>query len=165
MVTETDKTPEGAVPSDKDPGKDRSTPSDRDLAAGLGTQMSRLVKVMRKEARNDEQLSLTERSTLSNIYHFAPILPGELAAMEKVTTQAMSQVINQLLEQGLIEKNTSTEDRRKSIITLTDKGRQLVRRRKREKEEWLSRSISDKLSPEERQVLIAAVVILTKLAG
>ena len=86
----------------------------RDLAAGLGTQMSRLVKQMRREARNDEHLSLTERSTLSLIYNLAPILPGELAAMEKVTTQAMSQVINQLLAQELIDKTTSTQDRRKS---------------------------------------------------
>lgn len=153
MCNETDRALEG------------SATSDRDLAAGLGTQMTRLVKVMRKEARNDEQLSLTERSTLSNIFHLGPILPGELAAMEKVTTQAMSQVINQLLQQELIDKTTSTEDRRKSIITLSEKGKQLVERRKREKEEWLSRSISEKLSPEERQVLIAAVVVLTKLAG
>lgn len=137
----------------------------RDLASGLGTQMSRLVKQMRREARNDEHLSLTERSTLSLIYNLAPILPGELAAMEKVTTQAMSQVINQLLLQELIEKTTSTEDRRKSILTVTGKGRELVERRKREREEWLSRSISDKLSPEERAILTEAVVILTKLAG
>jgi DNA-binding MarR family transcriptional regulator len=137
----------------------------RDLAAGLGTQMSRLVKQMRREARNDEHLSLTERSTLSLIYNLAPILPGELAAMEKVTTQAMSQVINQLLAQELIDKTTSTQDRRKSILTITDKGRLLVERRKREREEWLSRSISDKLSAQERAVLTEAVVILTKLAG
>jgi DNA-binding MarR family transcriptional regulator len=137
----------------------------RDLAAGLGTQMSRLVKQMRREARNDEHLSLTERSTLSLIYNLAPILPGELAAMEKVTTQAMSQVINQLLAQELIDKTTSTQDRRKSILTITDKGRLLVERRKREREEWLSRSISDKLSAQERAVLTDAVVILTKLAG
>jgi DNA-binding MarR family transcriptional regulator len=150
---------------DRDLEPDGSTLSDRDLAAGLGTQVSRLVKLMRKESRNDEQLSLTERSTLSNIYNLGPILPGELASMEKVTTQAMSQVINQLLEQGLIEKNTSTEDRRKSIITLTEKGRLLVQRRKREKEEWLSRSISDKLNAAERQVLIEAIAILTKLVG
>jgi DNA-binding MarR family transcriptional regulator len=139
--------------------------SDTDIATGFRSEMYRLLKVLRKETRNDELLSLTERSTLAQIYQHTEILPGELAAMEKVTTQGMSQIINHLLEMGYILKTPSAEDRRKVIVTLTDAGKKLVRQRQQEKQEWLSRRITEKLTLKEKQTLTDAIDILTKLIG
>jgi DNA-binding MarR family transcriptional regulator len=137
--------------------------SDVDLAAGLRTQVSRLVKLLRRETRNDDLLSLTERATLSRIHEYGEILPGELAALEKVSTQAISQVLNRLIDLGLIRRTPSEEDRRKVIITLTESGKRGVRQRLQEKQEWLARSITDKLSAREKQVLSEAIDILDKL--
>ena len=139
--------------------------SDMDLATRLRSEMYRLVKVLRKETRNDELLSLTERSTLALVYQYTEILPGELALLEKVTTQAMSQIINHLLELGLILKTPSEADRRKVIVTLTDAGKKLVRQRQAEKQEWLNRRIAETLSAKEKQTLAEAIHILTKLIG
>ena len=136
-----------------------------DLATRLRSEMYRLVKVLRKETRNDELLSLTERSTLALVYQHTEILPGELALLEKVTTQAMSQIINHLLELGLILKTPSEADRRKVIVTLTDAGKKLVRQRQAEKQEWLNRRIAETLSAKEKQTLAEAIHILTKLIG
>ena len=136
-----------------------------DLATRLRSEMYRLVKVLRKETRNDELLSLTERSTLALVYQYTEILPGELALLEKVTTQAMSQIINHLLELGLILKTPSEADRRKVIVTLTDAGKKLVRQRQAEKQEWLNRRIAETLSVKEKQTLAEAIHILTKLIG
>ena len=136
-----------------------------DLATRLRSEMYRLVKVLRKETRNDELLSLTERSTLALVYQYTEILPGELALLEKVTTQAMSQIINHLLELGLIIKTPSEADRRKVIVTLTDAGKKLVRQRQAEKQEWLNRRIAETLSAKEKQTLAEAIHILTKLIG
>jgi DNA-binding MarR family transcriptional regulator len=139
--------------------------SDMDIATRFRSEMYRLLKVLRKETRNDELLSLTERSTLALIYQHTEILPGELAAMEKVTTQGMSQIINHLLEMGYILKTPSDEDRRKVIVTLTEAGRKLVRQRQQEKQEWLSRRISEELNAKQKQTLTDAIDILTKLIG
>ena len=136
-----------------------------DLATRLRSEMYRLVKVLRKETRNDELLSLTERSTLALVYQYTEILPGELALLEKVTTQAMSQIINHLSELGLILKTPSEADRRKVIVTLTDAGKKLVRQRQAEKQEWLNRRIAETLSVKEKQTLADAIHILTKLIG
>ncbi len=68
-------------------------------------------------------LSLTESSTLALIYQYSEILPSELAVMEKVTTQSMSQNINKLLELGYIKKTSSKTDKRKVIITSTTSGK------------------------------------------
>ncbi|HTJ10912.1 MAG TPA: MarR family transcriptional regulator [Dinghuibacter sp.] len=139
--------------------------SDIELATGLRTQVSRLGKLLRRETRNDEQLSITERTTLSLIYDYGELLPGELAAMEKVTTQAMSQVLNRLLERGLIVRTTDEDDRRKVIVTLTDAGKKGVRQRLGEKEEWLTRTIAQKLNDREKKVLGEAIEVLIKLIG
>lgn len=139
--------------------------TDTEIASGLRSQMYRLVKLLRKETRNEELLSLTERSTLSLVNEHGSVLPGELAAMEKVTTQAMSQVLGHLLELGYITRTTSEEDRRKAIISLSENGKKLVRQRASEKTEWLTRSISTKLNAKEKQTLSEAVDIMTKLIG
>lgn len=139
--------------------------SDIELATELRTQVSRLVKLLRRETRNDDQLSITERTTLSLIYDHGELLPGELAAMEKVTTQAMSQVLNRLRERGLIKRTTDEEDRRKVIVTLTDAGKKGMRQRRGEKEEWLTRTIAQKLNDREKKVLGEAIEVLIKLIG
>jgi len=139
--------------------------SDMDIAAGFRSQMYRLVKVLRRETKNDELLSLTERSTLGLIDQYSELLPGELAAMEKITTQGMSQIINHLMELGLLIKTPSAEDRRKVIVTLTEAGKKLVKQRRQEKQEWLTRAIGEKLNAKEKQTLADAADILAKLIG
>jgi DNA-binding MarR family transcriptional regulator len=136
-----------------------------DIAAGFRSQMYRLVKVLRRETKNDELLSLTERSTLGLIDQYSELLPGELAAMEKITTQGMSQIINHLMELGLLIKTPSAEDRRKVIVTLTEAGKKLVKQRRQEKQEWLTRAIGEKLNAKEKQTLADAADILAKLIG
>ena len=39
-----------------------------EIAANLRVVISRLVKILRNETKNDELLSLTERSTLALVY-------------------------------------------------------------------------------------------------
>jgi DNA-binding MarR family transcriptional regulator len=138
---------------------------DTELAAGLRTQVSRLGKLLRRETRNDEMLSLTERTTLSLIYDYGDLLPGELAAMEKVSTQAMSQVLNRLLERGMIKRTPDQVDRRRVIVTLTDAGKKRMRQTISDKQEWLTRSIAEKLNGREKQTLADAIGVLTKLIG
>jgi DNA-binding MarR family transcriptional regulator len=133
------------------------------IAAELRTVISRLMKVLRRETSNEEGLSLTERSTLFLIYQSTIILPSELAAIEKVTNQSMSQIINKLLELGYINKTSSTQDKRKILITLTSAGKEIVERIKKEREEWLAKTINVKISSEEKVLLAKSIDVLKKL--
>jgi len=136
---------------------------DNELVVGLQISVSRLVKVMRSDVRHDESLSLTERSTLSMVYRYSEILPSELAAKEKVTSQSMSQIINKLKLDGYINKTPSTEDKRKVIITITPKGREFIELKKNKSQEWLAKAISNKTNQAEKEILMSAIAILTKL--
>lgn len=136
---------------------------DKQLADDLRTVISRLLKVLRSETKNEERISLTESSTLAFLYINGEKLPSELAIVEKVTAQSMSQIINKLLARGFVEKTASETDKRKMIITITELGKQIIEKRRHEKEEWLAQSISQKTTDEEKYFLTEAIRILGKL--
>jgi len=51
---------------------------------------------------------------------------NELASIAKISKQAMSKVVKDLLTKGYIETKTDDADKRSSIIALTDKGKRFV---------------------------------------
>src|SRR5947208_3141560 len=95
---------------------------DIEMAASMRTAIQRLVKVLRKQTHNDEMLSLTERSTMGLLYTQGGLPPNELAQIERVSAQSMSQVIGNLSELSYISKTPSVEDKRKVLISLTPTG-------------------------------------------
>ncbi|NWJ51906.1 MAG: MarR family transcriptional regulator [Bacteroidetes bacterium] len=136
--------------------------NDNELAAKLRMTASRLLKVVRSEVKHDETLSLTERSTLSMIYQHSEILPSELAAIEKVTSQSMSQIINKLSHNSYINKTPSIADKRKVIITITSKGKEYIELKRTKSQEWLAKIISEKTTEAEKEIIMQAITILTR---
>lgn len=137
--------------------------NDNELASRLQITVSRLLKVIRNEVKHDELLSLTERSTLSMIYQYTRMLPSELAAKEKVTSQSMSQIINKLSLYGYIVKTPSLEDKRKVILSISPKGKEFVELKRNKSQEWLAKALSEKTSEKEKEILLEALLVLTKL--
>jgi DNA-binding MarR family transcriptional regulator len=140
-------------------------PSARDIevAGSLRTVLHRLIKQLRRETRNEAQLSLTERSTMGLLYQHGELQPSDIARMEKVTTQSMSQIINHLFELNYIYKNASAEDKRKVLLSLTEAGKAYVEQLRLDKQEWLARALHEKVSPEERERIMDALQLLAKL--
>ena len=134
-----------------------------EIAENLHVVISRLVKILRNQTKNDELLSLTERSALALVYQYSEILPSELAIIENVTAQSMSQIINKLLEHGFIKKTPSKTDKRKVIITITATGEKIIEKRRLEKQEWLAQSILEKTTQKEKELLVNAIKVLAKL--
>ena len=91
------------------------------------------------------------------------LLPNELAAMEKITNQSMSQILNHLSELGYINRRISKEDKRKSIISLSAKGAAVLKQVRNERDNWLYRALSQTCSQEEMGTLKKALNPLKKL--
>jgi len=137
--------------------------SDIELVSELRTTVTRLVKKLRKHSVTGMTLSLTERSVLGLLYNEGELLPNELAAMEKITNQSMSQILNHLSELGYINRRSSKEDKRKSFISLTPKGATIIKQVRNEKDNWLYQAITTSCSAEEILILKKAIVPLKKL--
>src|SRR3982074_547862 len=114
---------------------------DLQLASDLRIVVTRLVKKLRKESVTGQQLSLTERSSMALLYQHKKLLPSELASMEKITNQSMSQILSYLLKLGYITRTTSDTDRRKVIISLTEQGEKTLLQMRNERDIWLARAI------------------------
>jgi DNA-binding MarR family transcriptional regulator len=136
---------------------------DTQLASELRTVVTRLIKKLRKQSSTAAQLSLTERSTIALLDQHGELLPNELAAMEKITTQSMSQILSKLLELGLIKRRISETDKRKAIISLSDLGRTMLYRVRNERDEWLNKALEATCTAEEKALLKKAIGPLTKL--
>jgi DNA-binding MarR family transcriptional regulator len=89
--------------------------------------------------------------------------PGELAEHEKVQPPSITRVIASLEERGLIQRMPHPSDRRQVVLTVTDQGRDVVRRVRQLREAWLARRLAD-LTPQEQAILRDAVPILEKLS-
>ena len=137
--------------------------SDIQLASELRTVVTRLIKKLRKHSVTGMSLSLTERSTLSLLDQHGELLPNELASMEKITNQSMSQILNHLAELGYINRRTSKEDKRKAIISLSAKGAAVLKQVRSEKDNWLYLAISESCSEEEIELLKKSIKPLKKL--
>lgn len=136
---------------------------DLQLASDLRTTVTRLIKKLRKKSETGQGLSLTERSTLALLDQHKELLPNELAAMEKITTQSMSQILAHLLELGYISRRISDSDKRKSIISLSEEGRAVLYKVRNERDEWLYKALEETCSAAEKNLIKEALLPLTKL--
>ena len=136
---------------------------DIEVASHLRITIHRLVKLLRRQTNNDSDLSLTERSTMGSLYNHGELAASALAQMEKVTTQSMSQIINHLYELNYIHKTPSEEDKRKILLSLTVEGKAFVEDSRQRKQEWLAHALHEKVSPAEKDLLMEALKIMTKL--
>jgi DNA-binding MarR family transcriptional regulator len=136
---------------------------DIQFASDLRTAITRLIKKLRKESPTGLQLSLTERSTMSLLHQHTALLPSELAAMEMITNQSMSQVLNHLFELGYITRTASETDKRKVNISLSADGENTLLQFRHERDEWLAKAIMETCSPEEQELLKKVIAPLTKL--
>ncbi|WP_426669810.1 MarR family winged helix-turn-helix transcriptional regulator [Mucilaginibacter sp. McL0603] len=137
--------------------------NDLQLASNLRTVVARLTKKLRKTSVTGQMLSLTERSTISALYQHKQLLPSELASMEKITNQSMSQVLNHLLELGFITRTASETDKRKVIISLTEEGERILLQVRSERDEWLANAIKENFNDDEEALLRKLIAPLTRL--
>jgi DNA-binding MarR family transcriptional regulator len=135
------------------------------LASDLRTVITRLSKKLRKKSVSAENLSLTERSTIGLIDQYKTVLASELAAMEKITTQSMSQILNHLAELDCITRTVSDTDKRKVLISLSPTGKQILEKARTEKDEWLNKVLTEHFTDEERALLSKVITPLTRLVN
>ncbi len=140
------------------------TAADAALSSALRMSVMRLARRLRAQ-RSEIPLTLTQLATLSTLdRHGSTLSPGELAAHEKVQPPSMTRVVGALEQEGLVERRPHLTDRRQVVVSLTERGRSLLREDRRRRDAWLSRRLHE-LSAEERALLRAAAPVLERLAG
>ena len=135
------------------------------LASSLRQAISGLYKGLRKAMSSATDCSMTEIETVGHIARHRQIQPTELATLTRVTPQSMSQILSAMEKGGIVRKTPVKEDKRKVYISLSAAGRDLLEQTRYERDEWLKKSIEEKLTREEKEILAKAIPILDKLAN
>lgn len=132
------------------------------LAADLRGVMVGLKRRMR-EATPPHDFSWSQISALAFLEREEPLTVSDLARAEGVRPQSMGETVASLQSAGLVAGSPDPADGRRTLLSVTAAGRDLVRVRRAQREDWLCRTLAQKLSAQEQRDLANAVVLLKRL--
>ncbi|ACU64565.1 MarR family winged helix-turn-helix transcriptional regulator [Chitinophaga pinensis] len=134
-----------------------------EVAASLRSTVTRLVRQLRKQNISSD-FSNAELLTMGLLDQHGKLLPSALAEMERISAQAISQILNRLEEVGCVNRVMDETDKRKSVVSLTEKGTRHLYENRRIKEEWLVKAMDKLFSAEELALIEAFLPLLQRLA-
>src|ERR1700748_1576383 len=111
-------------------------------AVRLAMAVSRLRSRIRIEAgMRSTGIPISQLAVLARIINEGPTTASALAAGEHVTQQAIAQSRPTRKERGLVEKQADPSDGRKSLVSATASGRELMETITVSREEWLTQAV------------------------
>ncbi|MFD0634567.1 MarR family winged helix-turn-helix transcriptional regulator [Catenulispora yoronensis] len=134
-----------------------------DLSTSLFSAITMMVRRMRQNPAPGE-LTLPERSALGRLDRAGPSTAADLARIEQITPQAMGITLGVLEGKGLVERRRDEQDRRRSVTSLTDAGRETLRLKRSARARLIADALSDGFTAEELRALAAAAPLIQRLA-
>ena len=130
-----------------------------ELAAELRVSVGRIIRRLRVE----HVFPYTQAIVLGHLDREGPMGISDLAVAVRVRPQSMAQTVRELDDAGLVARRPDPDDRRRTFITLTDSGREVLAADRRHRDGWLARALAQ-LTEEERSVLHQAAPVLRRIA-
>ena len=109
-------------------------------------------------------LSLSQMGALARLRNRRNCGVSEFGEEMGITSAAASQMIDRMVQQGLISRSEDPHDRRNKQIVPTDKGKELLVASIRARQRWLE-DLNSELSEAEREQVRAALRILIDKAA
>jgi DNA-binding MarR family transcriptional regulator len=130
------------------------------LAGRLRLALGHLVRRLRAE----HSFPFTQGSVLGRLDREGSRSIGDLATLERVRPQSMTQTIADLEADGLIERRPDPDDGRRTLVELTERGLETLQADRRHRVGWLAQSIADDLTPQQQRLLADALPLIERLA-
>jgi DNA-binding MarR family transcriptional regulator len=112
----------------------------------------------------EKGLSMSQIGALLRIFRGGRSSVSDIGDNLGVTSAAASQMLERLVQQGLILREEDPDDRRVRQIVLTNKGRQILQETIATRQVWLE-NLANTLSDSEREQITAALNILIEKAN
>jgi DNA-binding MarR family transcriptional regulator len=134
-----------------------------DSAARLRMAIVRTARRLRQEAAAEATgLTPTSTAALATIERHGPLMPSELAEIERVKRPTVTRTLGCLEREGLVERTPDPSDGRSSLVAINAAGRERLRRLRGRKNAYLARRMRD-LPPADIEALERAAEILEKM--
>ena len=109
-------------------------------------------------------LSMSQFGTLMHLHHVGDCGVSTIAAHLGVTSAAASQLIERLVQQGLLARSEDPADRRGKQITITPQAEAFIQEAIRIRTRWMS-DLSGFLTPGEQDAVTQALILLIRAEG
>ncbi|HEY3311238.1 MAG TPA: MarR family transcriptional regulator [Anaerolineales bacterium] len=106
-------------------------------------------------------LSMPQFGILMNLHHNHTCSITDVSDSMDISTAAASQLVDKLVQNGLLERAEDPKDRRAKLLTLSSKGRVVVEKGIEARVSW-ARELVDALTPEEYESVAVALISLTR---
>lgn len=148
---------QGAAPDGESAASDGEL---METAARLRLAIARTARRMRQEAGTE--LSATLTAALATIERHGPITPSDLADAERVKRPTATRIAAALERDGLIARSADPSDGRACLLSVSPRGRDLMKRLRKRKNAYLSRRLRE-LSPADVEALESAAEVLERM--
>ena len=130
------------------------------IRSWLDVSMPRSMRGWSHHARA-EGLSMPQFSILMQLHYRGHCGISDVSQRFEITPAAASQLVEKLVQSGLIERAEDPTDRRVKQLQLSEKGKALIEKGISERYRWAEK-LGDGLAEKDRQKIVEALTILTE---
>jgi DNA-binding MarR family transcriptional regulator len=153
-------------PSKQDYRKYLFTMSDNELSTTLSEWSAAFMRRSMHDFLHfarQSGLSMVQMNVLTHIYYRGECEITALLDILEVSKAAAGQLVERMEQQGLVERKPDPRDHRARLVSLTEKGRELVHLSIAARQNWMNELVAG-VSPEKRAAIIAVLQALTRAA-
>lgn len=109
-------------------------------------------------------ISFSQLSILHRLYRMGPATVSEISRMLDISKSAVSQLLDKLVQGGLISRCENPVDRRSKNHSITAEGKVMIEKSREARVEWVE-SLNEKITSDERELLTRALSVLQNRIG
>ena len=132
------------------------------LAQEFRALMGKLKRRLRDQGHVGD-LTPSQVSVLLRLERGGPATASSLARAEGMRPQSMAPVLAALEGAGLLKGVPDPDDGRQTLLSLTKAFRKSVEEGRAARQDWLTRALQERLSPQEQDEVARAVQLLKRL--
>jgi DNA-binding MarR family transcriptional regulator len=144
----------------------RKSQTQNGLASTLATEIRAVFGKVKRRLRDHgvgNELTLSQISVILQLEKDGPATVSSLSRAEGMRPQSMSAVVESLQQAGLVRGAPDPNDGRQTLMSLTPKCLKWLHEGRAARQDWLTATIAQKLSPKEQKKLQKALELLTRL--
>jgi len=147
---------------------DGSDDKQRSAGGSLAHQLRMFARKLKRRLREQADtgdLTPSQTAVLLRLEEHGPATTSALARAEGMRSQSMGSIVAVLEQAGLVAGMRDPTDGRQTLLSLTDHCRRWVQDSRAARQDWLSRTIEQRLSAAERDRLAGIMPLLLRLVA
>ena len=132
------------------------------LAQDLRALVSKLKRRLRDKAHSND-LTPSQASILLRLEKDGAATASSLARAEGMRPQSVAPLVAALEDAGLVRSAPDPADGRQTLLSLTEACRAWVEEARAARQDWLTRTLQARLSPQEQDEVAHAIELLKRL--